>query len=115
MNQIFVYVHNNSRKTTVAGQQLQIMTTKQPLNVAIIGAGISGVVTAAHLSRRGVNVTIFERAAEAGGVWYAVYDLKDNGLLINPKGIRRKSTARTVIPRDLAIQRRAVSRRSRTD
>lgn len=51
------------------------MATKQPLNVAIIGAGISGVVTAAHLSRRGANVTVFERAAEAGGVWYVLYGL----------------------------------------
>jgi ACS family pantothenate transporter-like MFS transporter len=37
--------------------------------VAVIGAGISGVVTAAHLKRAGVDVVVFERANAAGGVW----------------------------------------------
>ncbi|OJD33481.1 dimethylaniline monooxygenase [Diplodia corticola] len=41
-------------------------------HVAIIGAGISGVVTAAHLKKAGVNVTVFERIGKPGGVW--VYD-----------------------------------------
>ncbi|KAI0166726.1 FAD/NAD(P)-binding domain-containing protein [Hypoxylon sp. FL1284] len=38
-------------------------------SVAVIGAGISGVVTAAHLLRAGFNVTVFERTGVAGGVW----------------------------------------------
>lgn len=38
--------------------------------VAVIGAGISGVVTAAHLLDAGLEVTVFERNKEAGGVWY---------------------------------------------
>ncbi|KAI4863657.1 FAD/NAD(P)-binding domain-containing protein [Hypoxylon rubiginosum] len=38
-------------------------------DVAIIGAGISGVVSAAHLLRAGFNVTVFERTGVVGGVW----------------------------------------------
>jgi MFS transporter, ACS family, pantothenate transporter len=45
--------------------------TKPSVNtVAVIGAGISGVVTAAHLLSAGLEVTVFERSREAGGVWY---------------------------------------------
>lgn len=38
--------------------------------VAVIGAGISGVVSAAHLIKEGFEVTIFERTGRIGGVWY---------------------------------------------
>ncbi|KAI0400971.1 hypothetical protein F4802DRAFT_460496 [Xylaria palmicola] len=37
--------------------------------VAVIGAGISGVASAAHLIREGIEVTVFERTAKIGGVW----------------------------------------------
>ncbi|KAK7220012.1 hypothetical protein V2G26_008015 [Clonostachys chloroleuca] len=37
--------------------------------VGVIGAGVSGVVTAAHLLSEGLDVTVFERAPVAGGVW----------------------------------------------
>jgi len=37
--------------------------------VAVIGAGISGVVTAAHLKLASIEVTVFERSNAAGGVW----------------------------------------------
>ncbi|KAF1967408.1 dimethylaniline monooxygenase [Bimuria novae-zelandiae CBS 107.79] len=40
--------------------------------VAVIGAGISGVVSAAHLQQEGLDVTVFERSSAAGGVW--LYD-----------------------------------------
>lgn len=43
--------------------------------VAVIGAGISGVVTAAHLLNAGLEVTVFERNKEAGGVWYAKLEI----------------------------------------
>jgi cation diffusion facilitator CzcD-associated flavoprotein CzcO len=39
-------------------------------HVAVIGAGISGVVAAAHLRKEGVEVTVFERSSAAGGIWY---------------------------------------------
>ncbi len=38
--------------------------------VAVIGAGISGVVSAAHLLTQGLNVTVFERSSVPGGVWH---------------------------------------------
>jgi len=37
--------------------------------VAVIGAGISGVVAAAHLKKEGLDVTVFERSSAAGGIW----------------------------------------------
>ncbi|KAK7923735.1 hypothetical protein PG985_007806 [Apiospora marii] len=37
--------------------------------VAVIGAGISGVVAAAHLLRAGMEVIVFERGDEIGGAW----------------------------------------------
>lgn len=39
-------------------------------SVAVIGAGISGVCTAAHLLKQGLNVTVYERGSVAGGVWH---------------------------------------------
>lgn len=37
--------------------------------VGVIGAGLSGIVTAAHLLRAGINVTVFERSNSPGGAW----------------------------------------------
>jgi dimethylaniline monooxygenase (N-oxide forming) len=42
-----------------------------PLTVAVIGAGVSGVVTARTLSEVGCSVTVFEQAPDVGGVWSA--------------------------------------------
>jgi ACS family pantothenate transporter-like MFS transporter len=44
------------------------MTVKKP-RVAVIGAGISGIVSGAHLQRAGADVTVFERSHAAGGIW----------------------------------------------
>ncbi|KAK6071113.1 Thiol-specific monooxygenase 6 [Seiridium cupressi] len=48
--------------------------TTQPLagidKVAVIGAGISGITSAAHLLRQGLQVTVFERSSQTGGVWH---------------------------------------------
>ncbi|KAK0637411.1 hypothetical protein B0T17DRAFT_614007 [Bombardia bombarda] len=38
--------------------------------VAVIGAGISGVCTTAHLLKQGLSVTVFERSTIPGGVWH---------------------------------------------
>ncbi len=43
---------------------------RQIKNVAVIGAGVSGVAAAAHLKAAGLQVTLFERSKSAGGVWY---------------------------------------------
>lgn len=39
-------------------------------DVAVIGAGISGITSAAHLLRQGLKVTVFERSSQVGGVWH---------------------------------------------
>lgn len=39
-------------------------------NVAVIGAGVSGVVSALHLEDAGLKVTVYERSSSAGGVWW---------------------------------------------
>lgn len=36
----------------------------------MIGAGISGVCTAAHLLKEGLDVTVYERSSISGGVWH---------------------------------------------
>ncbi|MFD1720138.1 flavin-containing monooxygenase [Amnibacterium endophyticum] len=41
------------------------------LRVAIIGAGVSGVVAARTLTAVGAEVTVFEQAPDVGGVWSA--------------------------------------------
>lgn len=46
----------------------QVMSSR-PKRVAVIGAGISGVVAAAHLNKENIEVTVFERSSAAGGVW----------------------------------------------
>ncbi|KAL9041084.1 MAG: hypothetical protein Q9214_004233 [Letrouitia sp. 1 TL-2023] len=38
-------------------------------HVAIIGAGISGIVSAKHLKAAGIQVTVYERSGTAGGIW----------------------------------------------
>ncbi|MFZ4664331.1 MAG: phytoene desaturase family protein, partial [Caldilineaceae bacterium] len=38
-----------------------------PASTIIIGAGIGGIATAAHLARRGVQVTVVEKNAQPGG------------------------------------------------
>ncbi|MCG2624721.1 NAD(P)/FAD-dependent oxidoreductase [Arthrobacter sp. I2-34] len=37
--------------------------------VIIVGAGLSGIATAIHLKRMGINFTIFDRYDGAGGTW----------------------------------------------
>lgn len=39
-------------------------------NVAVIGAGVSGVLSALHLEDAGLKVTVYERSSSAGGVWW---------------------------------------------
>lgn len=41
----------------------------EPRTVCVIGAGISGLVTAKVLTRDGFDVTVFEKAPTIGGVW----------------------------------------------
>lgn len=41
-------------------------------HVAVIGAGVSGISTAAHLVGHGFQVTIFDEAEKVGGIWSRV-------------------------------------------
>jgi cation diffusion facilitator CzcD-associated flavoprotein CzcO len=50
------------------------MNGKPRLRAAVVGAGVSGIITAAHLDESGVDVTVFERLAEPGGIWYEFDD-----------------------------------------
>lgn len=38
-------------------------------SVAVIGAGISGILATKYLLQAGLDVTVFERNEEPGGVW----------------------------------------------
>lgn len=42
---------------------------KRPLNIAIIGAGPGGLLSAKYSIEYGYNVTVFEQQDELGGVW----------------------------------------------
>ena len=46
------------------------MTAAKAPRVAVIGAGVSGVVSARHLRAAGLETTVYERSSAAGGVWY---------------------------------------------
>ena len=45
------------------------MSEHEIKRVAVVGAGISGIVSAAHLLASGKQVSVFERSQAAGGVW----------------------------------------------
>jgi NADPH-dependent 2,4-dienoyl-CoA reductase/sulfur reductase-like enzyme len=46
-----------------------LMSKEKIRTVAVVGAGVSGVVAASHLLRFGLQVTVFERSSGPGGVW----------------------------------------------
>ncbi|KAL8228504.1 hypothetical protein R6Q57_016088 [Mikania cordata] len=55
------------------------------LNVAVIGAGISGLLTSRELLRQNHRITVFEKSNQIGGTW--VYDDRvevDGCLLLDP-------------------------------
>ncbi|KUJ07721.1 FAD/NAD(P)-binding domain-containing protein [Mollisia scopiformis] len=56
----------SSSQTDIIDSSIRLEKVK---NVVVIGAGISGIVTTAHLLRIGLNVTVIERADKVGGAW----------------------------------------------
>lgn len=40
------------------------------LNVAVLGAGTSGLCAAKHSIDEGFNVTIYEQGEQLGGIWW---------------------------------------------
>lgn len=51
--------------------QLEEISPDREFRVAIIGAGMSGILMALRLQQAGIPFTIFERGSEAGGTWAA--------------------------------------------
>ncbi|KAJ3295097.1 hypothetical protein HK104_003029, partial [Borealophlyctis nickersoniae] len=45
------------------------MSPRKPLKVAVIGAGVSGLVTAKELLTAQLDVTVFDRGTRVGGIW----------------------------------------------
>jgi 4-hydroxyacetophenone monooxygenase len=45
------------------------ITPDRPMTVAIIGAGMSGIVTALRLRQAGCSVRVYEKNADVGGTW----------------------------------------------
>lgn len=41
-----------------------------PLNVAVIGGGTSGLVSAKYALAQGYNVTVYEQSEQFGGIWW---------------------------------------------
>jgi cation diffusion facilitator CzcD-associated flavoprotein CzcO len=62
-----------SNKQTATDQHIVLSDMTVDKRVAVIGAGISGVVAAAHLKNEGLDVTVFERSSAAGGIWYDLF------------------------------------------
>lgn len=58
--------------------------SRRSVKVAVIGAGVSGLIAARELQREGHNVVVFEKNNRIGGTW--VYDPKTESdpLSINP-------------------------------
>lgn len=53
-----------------SGTGALIKTEKKPiLNVAVIGAGISGLAVAKNALAKGYSVTTFEQSEDLGGIW----------------------------------------------
>lgn len=43
---------------------------KSPIyNVAVIGAGVSGLLSTKHCIEKGFNVTVYEQTDHVGGIW----------------------------------------------
>lgn len=48
------------------------------LNIAVIGAGVAGLVSAKQSLGHGYNVTVFEQECELGGIWFYTDEIGKN-------------------------------------
>merc|ERR1719498_2330837 len=70
---------------TLDDHSTETMDYSHVKRVAILGAGVAGLQTAAELKKVGItDITIFEKADDVGGVWRENYD--DFGLQV-PKSL----------------------------
>eukprot|EP00959_Pyramimonas_sp_CCMP1952_P276378 5777303-Pyramimonas_sp.AAC.1 len=80
---------------------MKLEMDSSPLRVAIAGAGICGLATAVALHRKGLDVTVYERATELKGTAGTVLCLFPNGLralrLIDPELLEAVKDAGSVI------------------
>lgn len=53
-------------------------------NVAVIGAGSAGLITARELQREGHNVVVFERENQVGGTWVYTPDTESDPVGTDP-------------------------------
>jgi len=72
-------------------------------NVAIIGAGAAGLVTARELTRASMRVTVFEQSDAVGGIWVYTPHTEDDPLGQRGTHIHTSlyASLRTNLPRDL--------------
>ena len=49
--------------------KIAVLDMEETRTVCVIGAGLSGLVTAKVLKHDGFDVTVFEKAPTIGGVW----------------------------------------------
>lgn len=73
--------------------------------VAVIGAGVAGLVTARELQRSGLKVTVFEKSAQLGGTWAYNPKIETDPLGLDPNRETIHSSLykslRTNLPRQL--------------
>ncbi|CAN4097761.1 unnamed protein product [Withania somnifera] len=60
------------------------MPQKSSKNVAVIGAGSAGLVTARELQREGHSVVVFERENQLGGTWVYTPDTESDPIGLDP-------------------------------
>lgn len=66
---------NPAQRPIMSAADSEVTEDESPLSingvrsVAVIGAGVSGILASKYLRRAGLNVTVFERNSKAGGVW----------------------------------------------
>ena len=76
----------------------------QRTNAAVIGAGAAGLVCARELARQNIEVTIFEKSSQVGGVWVYEPEVDDDITGVDPTSTVHSSlydSLRTNLPRDL--------------
>ncbi|XP_047340338.1 flavin-containing monooxygenase FMO GS-OX3-like [Impatiens glandulifera] len=75
------------------------------MKLAVIGAGVAGLVAARELKREGHKVTVFEKSSKLGGTWVYNPDIESDPIGIDPnREIIHSSlyfSLRTNLPRDL--------------
>ncbi|XP_027106488.1 flavin-containing monooxygenase FMO GS-OX5-like [Coffea arabica] len=55
------------------------------LKVAVVGAGVSGLVTARELQREGQQVVVYEKSNQIGGTWVYSPQVESDPLSLDPK------------------------------